>query len=248
MEFSNPCSSSTKAVWAVLRNTLCFPAGGVKRNILNNNRKTQRHRPPSILLRNVLLGFGFAILSPFTLAAETDQKPEPHSDLGLFLVATAQLENTGFQKTVVLITHHSEKGATGIAINRPSQFHLNDLFPQQQEIRRHRDHVYLGGPVQSDTLFVLMRTKRPHAGMYKVAKDLYFAAGIDALSHGLKNLSADELVRTYVGFSGWAPGQLDEEIERGDWLVVHANPDIVFEQDNASVWKRLFKTWTGQWI
>lgn len=195
-----------------------------------------------------MLGIAFAILNPYALAAEPDNKTAPPLDTGIFLVATEQLDNTSFAQTVILITHNTEKGAAGLAINHPSQYRLNELFPQQRELRRHQDEVFLGGPVQSDSIFVLMRTKRQHAGMYQVAKDLYFAAGLDALSHGLKNLGDKELVRAYVGFAGWAPGQLDQEIQRGDWLVVHANPDIIFEQDNGSVWQRLYKTWTGQWI
>lgn len=195
-----------------------------------------------------LFGIVLAVVNLIANAAEPQGKPAPTMDTGIFLVATEQLENTSFAQTVILITHNSEKGAAGLAINRPSQYHLNELFPKQRELRRHPDAVFLGGPVQGDSIFVLMRTKRPHAGMYQVARDLYFAAGLDALSHGLKNLGDKELVRAYVGFSGWAPGQLDAEIARGDWLVVHANTDIIFDENNDSVWQRLYKTWTGQWI
>jgi len=207
-----------------------------------------RHIGQGALLRKVVFGVIFAILNPNAFAAESDDKSPASPETGIFLVATEQLENTSFAQTVILITHNSEKGAAGLAINRPSQYHLNELFPKQSELRRHADEVFLGGPVQADSIFVLMRTRRPHKGMYQVAKDLYFAAGLDALSHGLKNLGDKEIVRAYVGFSGWAPGQLDQEIERGDWLVVHANTDIIFDQDNGSVWQRLYKTWTGQWI
>ena len=167
---------------------------------------------------------------------------------GIFLVATEKLADSSFKETVILITHFSEKGATGLAINRPSEFQLKEVFPDREFLRHRREDVYLGGPVGTHSVFVLMRTQRPHAGMYNIAKDLYFAAGIEALTHGLDNLTGDEYARAYVGYSGWGPGQLEYEIHRGDWILVHADTDIVFDLDYRAVWKKLFKSWSGQWI
>ncbi|WP_455209760.1 YqgE/AlgH family protein [Kaarinaea lacus] len=185
------------------------------------------------------------------VAAEPDNVPKNpgHSiNKGIFLVATEQLAHSSFKETVILITHHSERGATGLAINRPSEYQLNEVFPEEEKFRLHREEVFLGGPVHTNSVFVLMRTKRPHANMYNIAKDLYFSAGVNALVHGLDNISSGEHARAYVGYSGWAPGQLEHEIHRGDWIVVHADPDIVFDQDHRSIWKKLLKSWSGQWI
>ncbi|MCG6969832.1 MAG: YqgE/AlgH family protein [Gammaproteobacteria bacterium] len=182
-------------------------------------------------------------------AAADESEQFKHSDeKGMFLVATEQLAHSSFKETVILITHLSERGATGLAINRPSEFQLNQIFPEVEPLRQHHEDVYLGGPVRTNSVFVLMRTKRPHANMYRIAKDLYFSAGMSALTHGLENLTNGEHTRAYVGYTGWAPGQLQHEINRGDWLVVHADPDIVFDQDYRSVWKKLLKSWSGQWI
>ena len=189
-----------------------------------------------------------ASLSLTAVAADQPKQLEGSADKGIFLVATDQLAHSSFKETVILITHHSERGATGLAINRPSEFNLNEVFPEVEKFRKIKDEVYMGGPVHTNSVFVLMRTKRPHANMYKIAKDLYFSAGVNALAHGLENISGDEHARAYVGYSGWAPGQLEHEIHRGDWLVVHADPDIVFDQDYRSLWKKLLKSWSGQWI
>lgn len=190
------------------------------------------------------------IFSAFTSTAHAaDLKKTDHPiQKGIFLVATEKLAQTSFKETVILITHFSAKGATGLAINRPSEFQINEIFPEEDKLRRNREEVYLGGPVRTNNVFVLMRTKRPHANMYKIANDLYFSAGLSALTHGLENMNEDEYARAYVGYSGWAPGQLEYEIHRGDWLVVHADTDIVFDQDHRAVWKKLLKSWSGQWI
>ena len=201
---------------------------------------------PHCVLRFALLGIVAALSLP--AAADGPNQLKGATDQGIFLVATDQLAHSSFKETVILITHHSEKGATGLAINRPSEYRLNEIFPEEKELRQHRDEVYLGGPVHTTSVFVLMRTKRPHANMYKIAKDLYFSAGINALTHGLENLTGDEHARAYVGYTGWAPGQLEHEIHRGDWIIVHADPNIVFDQDHRSIWRKLRKSWSGQWI
>lgn len=195
----------------------------------------------------VLCFFTSSAFSPTINAA--DLKKTDHSiKKGIFLVATEKLAQSSFKETVILITHFSAKGATGLAVNRPSEFQINEIFPEEEKLRRNREEVYLGGPVRTNNVFVLMRTKRPHANMYKIANDLYFTAGLSALTHGLENIGKDEHARAYVGYSGWAPGQLEREIHRGDWLVVHADTNIIFEQDHHAMWKKLLKSWSGQWI
>ena len=193
--------------------------------------------------------FTLAVLTPNSQANANELIKTDHSlNKGIFLIATEKLANTSFKETVILLTHYSKQGATGLAINRPSSFPLNEVFPEVDEFRKYKEEVFLGGPVQTNSVFVLMRTKRPHAGMYQIADELYFSAGISALAHGLGKRSSGEFARAYVGYAGWAPGQLDYEIHRGDWLIVHADPNIVFDVDHRTVWKQLLKSWSGQWI
>jgi len=214
------------------------------RTVLAGNRRCVKRGVFSRLIVILLL-----TLVSATATADEQRDPFKHSpDQCIFLVATEQLTHSSFKETVILITHHSERGATGLAVNRPSEFPLNEVFPEVQELHNYRDEVYLGGPVSTRNVFVLMRTQRPHAKMYNIAKDLYFTAGVNALVHGLKNIKQDEHARAYVGYTGWAPGQLEHEIQRGDWLVVHADPDIVFDLDHRAMWKKLYKSWSGQWI
>jgi len=167
---------------------------------------------------------------------------------GRFLVATDNLAKTSFKETVILMTHFSKRGATGIAINRPAHIPLDEAFPGVESIQGHRETLFLGGPVKTDTIFVLMKTQRPHNYMQQITNGIYFAAGLGAISHGLPKLNKDESVRAYAGYAGWTAGQLQVEIKRGDWLIVEANPLIVFEDNTDSLWSRLHQTWSGNWI
>lgn len=167
---------------------------------------------------------------------------------GRFLVATDNLMGTSFKKTVILVTHFSARGATGIAINRPAHIPMNEAFPSVKELSEVNDSLYLGGPVQTNGIFVLMKTERPHAGMKNITDNIYFTVGLNAVIHGLPKATQGETARAYAGFAGWAPGQLQAEIERGDWIIVDAEPDIVFAEDPDALWERLRKSWSGHWI
>jgi len=182
------------------------------------------------------------------VAASPFKKVDHSLEKGVFLVATENLKNSSFRETVVLITHSSERGATGIAINRPSQVSLHEAFPDIKQFKKRDDELYLGGPVLSNRLFVLMFTKRPPTGMHSIVKNLFFTTGPDALAHGLENLKPGEFTRAYAGYAGWAPGQLEAEIEHGDWRVVAHDPSIIFEANTQSVWYRLYERFSGNWI
>ena len=193
----------------------------------------------------VSAGFIYAGLG-FLLQQDLQAASSNKLTRGAFLVSTKQLNNSSFQETVILITHYSERGATGIAINRESSFKIKDVFPNSQVMQKFTDTLFLGGPVRPEAIFVLISSKHAVADMQEIAPGLYFSAGAKAVAHGFAR--ANEHIRAYAGYSGWAPGQLENEISRGDWLVIDAKPDIIFTEDYDGLWKRLFTTWSGRWI
>ena len=180
----------------------------------------------------------------YTFAASPQLEPKK----GRFLVATSNLAQTSFKETVIFVTHYSSRGATGIAINRPANIPMKEAFPSVKELENINDTIFLGGPVKTDGIFVLMKTKRPHAGMREVVDNIYFTVGINAVIHGVPKSVEGEATRAYAGYSGWAPGQLQAEIERGDWIIVEADPGIIFDENPDNVWKQLTKLWSGNWI
>jgi len=175
--------------------------------------------------------------------------PKLEPKKGRFLVATDNLSRTSFKETVIFITHFSSAfGATGIAINRSANIPLNEAFPTVKELKDVSESLYLGGPVKTNGIFVLMKTQRPHAGMKKIIDDIYFTVGLDAVIHGLPKAIDGEATRAYAGYAGWSPGQLQAEIDRGDWIIVEADTSIVFEENTETIWRSLRKIWSGDWI
>jgi len=174
--------------------------------------------------------------------------PQLEPKKGRFLVATDKLSNTSFKETVIFVTHFSSLGATGIAINRPAHIPLSEAFPTIKELSSLKESLYLGGPVKTNGIFVLMKTKRPHAGMKQVTDDIYFTVGLNAVIHGSSKAEDGEVARAYAGYTGWRAGQLQEEIKRGDWIIVDTDTSIVFEENPDNLWQRLRKKWSGDWI
>ena len=189
----------------------------------------------------LIFTFLLTILYANTALAEPGA-PKPQVSQGVFLVATEKLHGTSFQKTIILLTHYSDREVMGLAINRPTNIPLNQVFPNISPLKNNTDLLYMGGPVRPKTLFVLLRTKQPKEGMHHVIDDIYFSSAKNAFSPPLQKIT-----RAYNGYSGWSGRQLQNEINRGDWLVVHTDPAIIFEENTSTLWQRLFKKWSGSW-
>lgn len=175
----------------------------------------------------------------------------PHADrlqTGMSLVATTNLQGTSFDKSVILITQYNQQGTLGIAINRPSHQKLSDFFPDFKAIAGNYP-LHLGGPVRPLALFVLARTKA-RDGWLPVTGDIYVTGGVEAhrfLNQRQNNLPTSAF-RVYAGYSGWAPDQLENEIQRGDWLTVMLEPDTIFSNAPEVMWEQLYRLNSGKWI
>ena len=204
---------------------------------------TRRALLSTMLLFTVLFSAGQCLAQVTSVAG-----PQLEPKKGRFLVATDKLSNTSFAETVILMTHYSSLGATGITINRPAHIPMNEAFPTVKELSAIEESLYLGGPVKTNGIFVLMKTKRPHAGMKQVTDDIYFTVGLNAVIHGSSKAKEGEATRAYAGYAGWSAGQLQAEIKRGDWIIVETDTNIVFEENPDGLWQRLRKKWSGNWI
>lgn len=95
---------------------------------------------------------------------------------------------------------------------------------------------------------MLIRSDKPQSDLREIHPNIYFVAGMDAVSRNLKQNQDSVSSRAYAGYAGWAPGQLQAEIKRGDWLVVNTDPSIIFEEDVDQLWHKLKRSWSGSWI
>ncbi len=166
---------------------------------------------------------------------------------GVFIVATDNLATSMFAETVILIAQHESSGTLGLTVNRPSEIPLSKAFPDIERLQGESGTLFLGGPVNPRAVLVLLRSDQPEAGMERLAEGIYFSHGLDPmLEDPSRDLSGDS-TRVFAGFAGWAPGQLEAEIGRGDWIVAWENPAVTFTQDVKKLWRKLLESWSGRW-
>lgn len=163
---------------------------------------------------------------------------------GQFLIAARHLRDPNFYKTVLLIVEHGDHGAMGLVINRPSSILVRNALAGQFDLPDSDDLIYVGGPVEPAALFILHDVVELNDDEEPVLKGLYVGTNAEAFEEVVRRASLqDENLKfcIYSGCAGWAPGQLEGEIARGDWLVRPACHDAVFHEDPYSVYDLLMQ-------
>jgi putative transcriptional regulator len=152
---------------------------------------------------------------------------------GQLLLASPALLDPNFRRTVVLVGVHNEEGALGVVLNRPSTVTVEEAVPQLKATVAAQEPVYVGGPVQPASVVVLAEFLDPApAGMLVVGRIGFPAADAD-----LEQLAeATARRRVFAGFAGWGEGQLDAELDHGDWIAHSALPEDVFTDLPRELW------------
>lgn len=157
---------------------------------------------------------------------------------GRFLVAT-QVQQGFFAKSVILLIDYGPDGALGIVVNRPTKLPLARALKNPGVLQGRTDPLYLGGPVALGSLTVLIRSRSSPPDSRAVLSDVYASESLTALRTAVGDKLTDRDFRAYAGYAGWAPGQLDAELEQGAWQVLPANADEIFTADPAKLWDKL---------
>jgi putative transcriptional regulator len=152
---------------------------------------------------------------------------------GKLLIAGPSLLDPNFWRTVVLVVEHSDEGALGVVLNRPSETTVGEAVPQLEELVDGGDHVFIGGPVQPSSVIVLAQFEDPSEAALVAFDDvgvLATASSIEEVAPGVRRS------RAFVGHAGWGPGQLDAELERGDWIIEPARHEDAFSEEPDDQW------------
>ncbi|WP_068026342.1 YqgE/AlgH family protein [Nocardia mexicana] len=145
---------------------------------------------------------------------------------GTLLVSATDLTEPSFRRTVVYIVEHNDAGSLGVVINRPSETPVQEVLPRWAELAAQPRALYIGGPVKRDAALCLATVK--------VGTAIDRAAGLRRVDGRVALLDLDsdpevvgpmvEGIRIFAGYAGWTFGQLEGELERGDWIVLSALP------------------------
>jgi putative transcriptional regulator len=154
---------------------------------------------------------------------------------GQLLVAAPALLDPNFLRTVILVAEHSEEGALGVVLNRPSEATVGEVVPDLASVVELGEPVFAGGPVQPGGVIVLAEFDDPGEAALSIDGDLGFVAlesDLDSLSGGTRR------ARAFAGHAGWGPGQLDGELEEEAWFGAPFRREDAFTDVPEELWSR----------
>ena len=156
---------------------------------------------------------------------------------GHLLVASPALLDPNFRRTVVLVTEHTDDGAAGLVLNRPSLVEVAAAVPQLEELVDADEQVWVGGPVQPEAVLVLGEFLDPD----DAAVPLFDALGFPSLDEPEEIVPATTRRRVFAGYAGWGAGQLEEEIANEDWILEIALADDAFTEEPDELWRDVLR-------
>ena len=158
---------------------------------------------------------------------------------GKLLLAGPTLKDPNFDRTVVLITEHSDEGAMGLVLNRPSEAPVDEAVPDLSWVVEPEDIVFLGGPVAPSGVIVLAEWSDPAPAVVLVDDDLGFVPGDvedqDALTAAIRR------AHVYAGHAGWGPGQLEAELAEEGWIVETPRREELFSAEPEALWSTVLR-------
>jgi putative transcriptional regulator len=154
----------------------------------------------------------------------------------ILITAPSQLPDDNFAGSTVLVMNNLGPAPVGVIVNRPTKFAVSELFPNLKRLAQVRDKVYFGGPVELETVWFLVRASKPPEHAIKAFEGVYISASRELLIRLLGRDKPMEGLRLFIGHAGWAPGQLETEIGRGDWTLGRADAESIFNSKSNHPW------------
>ena len=191
-----------------------------------------------------ILSFAAILASAALLVAGPPTGAETRASLaGQFLVASPSMGDPRFDRAVILMMRHGADGALGIVINKPlgerPLANLLEIFGEKGSNAAGQVRIFAGGPVQRELGFVVHTADYRRSGTLDVDGRVAMTASREILRDIAANQGPKKSLIAF-GYAGWAPGQLEGEMERRVWAVAPADETLIFDQDREKVWESAF--------
>ena len=152
----------------------------------------------------------------------------------LLIAEPAILNDSSFNRTIVLLTEHTPNNSVGFILNRPLSFTVNDLLP---DINSHFP-VYQGGPVEQDNLYFVHNIPQLLPESIEISNGVFWGGNFKSLKDLLnKEVLSTSDIRFFLGYSGWEKEQLNEEMNQNSWFVSENDFETIFSINNENLWK-----------
>ncbi|SHK91341.1 putative transcriptional regulator [Chitinophaga jiangningensis] len=159
---------------------------------------------------------------------------------GVLLIADPFLKDPNFARTVVLLCEHQDKGSFGFVLNKLFDQQLDELIP---EVLVSKVPVYVGGPVQMDTIHFVHQQPDIISGGMQIGPGIFWGGHFDTVVAHINDGTVDlDKIKFFIGYSGWSSGQLGEEMEEKSWIISPATTTLVFDREEQQIWQRALKS------
>jgi putative transcriptional regulator len=183
---------------------------------------------------------------PDSLLAYVPKRPAQSAPSSFLLIATPKLRDPRFYGSVVLVARRDEAGSVGIIVNRPHGVSLGQAIPDYPLAKDVK--LFYGGPVNPHQLSFLVRSAETLAEALKVSEHLYLSGDMTLLGELLNGKRAHDDLRVMNGLAVWAPGQLEHEIFRKDWLVLPIDETVILDRPADELWQELYRRASDQFF
>lgn len=158
---------------------------------------------------------------------------------GVLLVAGSRIRDPRFMESVILLLGAGPGGAMGLILNKPTTTKVSSRFGGIGRLSRDAP-LFFGGPVGGHGLLLLRRSDRAPAADWSAVADRVYVTNVrTAMMDALMTARSTDEIRVYAGYAGWAAGQLDQEIRRGDWQLLPADASLIFRRNTTKLWQEL---------
>jgi putative transcriptional regulator len=152
----------------------------------------------------------------------------------LLIAEPTILNDSSFNRTIVLLTEHTPNNSVGFILNRRLNYTVNDLLP---DINCHFP-VYQGGPVEQDNLYFIHKIPQLLPESIEVSNGIFWGGNFKSLKDLLnKEVLSSSDIRFFLGYSGWGKEQLNKEMNQNSWFVVENDFETIFSINNENLWK-----------
>jgi len=160
---------------------------------------------------------------------------------GKLLVASRDLGDPNFAKTVILLVHYDAEGAVGLILNRRTQVPLSRVLEGIKAAKDRSDRVYFGGPVETPAVFALLQSPAKLEGAEHIFGAVYLISTQTLFEKTFSSRPDPGVFHVYLGYAGWNKDQLQKEVELGAWFIFPADASTVFNSDPDSLWPQMIR-------
>lgn len=168
-----------------------------------------------------------------------------HLAKGTLLLSEPFLHDSNFERAVILICEHNEKGAFGFVVNKSTHFTINEVA---DDVESQEHPLFVGGPVEQNTLHYIHTIGPELEGAVDLGHGFYWGGDYEQLKSLLNQQRvSQEEIRFFLGYSGWSEGQLEEELDQHTWVINDQFLPRLFDVPADGLWREAMKDMGGQY-